>query len=79
MADIRLGHVYVTKRQFWKSYVVVLEADNYFVRALPHGLYSSESEFSLSRKDFLKKYEHDPNCLYCKPLSEQEEFVKGNF
>lgn len=62
MADIRLGCMYVTKRRFWKSTIVVLEADGQTVKAIPHG---RGEEFTISKSDFERSYEHDPNCLYC--------------
>lgn len=62
MSKIRIGCMYVTKRRFWKSVIVVLDADEYNVNVIPHG---RGKEYTLSKKDFEAGYEHDPDCLYC--------------
>lgn len=60
---VRLGCMYITKRRFWQSIIVVLEADSQTVTAIPHG---RGEEFTLTKDQFIKSYKHDPDCLYCR-------------
>lgn len=80
MADIRTGCIYVTKRKFWKSAVVLMGVHGDVVRLFPNKV-GGGPEFTMSKNDFSEKYEHavigtTGKCSYC---IDQEDYTAASY